>query len=300
MAKHARNFLQGRVNQMDTDDKLQFFNMLLNVAVGPDDRFDMIELSQQMQNKLILLSWQLEPNVKMMLSDLILIGISKNQQHVKSVAANYRKIIPRYASTVRQPSTAAHTNNDATQDIEICQMETIVSSDTNHDDTIDTEALSLIPTVDELCRSPHMFVTRSISVKDFLQKNDLRVIFASSDGHCILHSWTIITGSTLSSIHQSIIDEYLLNREIYAAFLINEDDLHRFLACNEFRLQSIDSVVNMLCNSNNTTAIIVEETQPGQTHFKILRPRSNQSTTTIFLLRKAEHYDAIVSCHSTV
>ena len=156
-------------------------------------------------------------------------------------------------------------------------------------------AVIYIPTVDELSNNTQdEIVSQFISANDFLQFNHLTVRFARSDGHCIMHAWAIATGSSIASIHYTIIDEYLMNRQVYAAFGVTEQDLHTYLESNQFQLQSVDTIINILCNGTNITAIIVEERQRNLTDFKIIRPKSGYSLQTILLLRKAEHYDAIV------
>ena len=87
-----------------------------------------------------------------------------------------------------------------------------------------------------------------------------------------------------------------MNRDRHAQFGVNEDDLQKYVHCNQFQLQSVDTVVNMLSNNSNITAIIVEETEQGvSTDFKIIRSYSRTSERTILLFRKGGHYDAIVS-----
>ena len=162
---------------------------------------------------------------------------------------------------------------------------------------ISADTSNFVPSVVQLCNTRQDFISRNISVQSFLHTNNLTVKYASSDGHCMIHAWLITTGMLMTNIHQCIIDEYLLNRNIYESFGVSEDDLQHYLAFKDYRLHSVDTLLNILCNSTLTTAIVVEERRsPKQvvTDFKIIRPRSGHSQSTIFLLRKNEHYDAIV------
>ena len=152
-----------------------------------------------------------------------------------------------------------------------------------------------IPSVHELISCQEEVVTRSITAKDFMLYNRLKLVLARSDGHCMMIAWSIATGSSMENIHQMIVDEYLLNRLEYAAHSVNEDDLYRYLASKDFQLQSVDNIINILCNSTNTTAVVIEEReQEPITNFMMIRPRSRQSQQTVLLMRKNDHYDAII------
>ena len=321
MTTNAKSFLKSRTNQMDTEQKLLFFTMLQNVAISPDDRFDMIQLSQLTQDKLVEQSWQLEPNTKMMLADIILIGISKNQQLVKSVAANYRKIVPRFASTVltaadhKTDSTAKDSENLKKQDIAMTanedqnmQMDLQLPSfqSTSHSmvPLVQIRATdSNVPSILELESELHHSITRSITLQQFLQLNHLQIVPARGDGHCILNAWSIITGIPNQTIEDFITAEYLVNRALYTAFQVTETDLVNYLRGNQYNLQSVDSIINMICNGMNATAIIIEEDSRMDasntfhytvSNFEIIRPNSGISTKTVVLLKKGQHYDAIV------
>jgi len=111
MMDNAKNFVETRTQHMATKEKLLFFNALVELAKSTDIRLEMIQLSDSCKQKMTKQNGPIEQTIKMMLADLILIGISKNQQHVKAVAANYRKIVPRYASTAKHQDTSDPTIN---------------------------------------------------------------------------------------------------------------------------------------------------------------------------------------------
>jgi hypothetical protein len=111
MMDNAKNFVETRTQHMTTKEKLLFFNALEELSTSTDSRLEMIQLSNSCKEKMKSQSGTIDNTTKMMLADLILIGISKNQQHVKAVAANYRKIVPRYASTAKHHDTSDPTKN---------------------------------------------------------------------------------------------------------------------------------------------------------------------------------------------
>jgi len=90
--EHAKRFVQTRSNVMAQDEKLLFFLSLEEVACSEDvNRLEMLQLSQNVKNKFNMESVALTDQSRIMLADLILIGMNKNQQHVKSIASNFRK-----------------------------------------------------------------------------------------------------------------------------------------------------------------------------------------------------------------
>jgi hypothetical protein len=101
MKEHAKRFVDTRTNVMTADEKIVFFLTLEELACSAhENRLEMIQLSDHVKAKLTAESPSLSDSSRKIIADLILIGMNKNQQHVKSVAVNYRKTVPRYASTV--------------------------------------------------------------------------------------------------------------------------------------------------------------------------------------------------------
>jgi len=103
MMENAKGFVESRTQQMATNEKLRFFSALEQLARSSDNRLEMIQLSDHCKQKMATETSSMDQTIKMLLADMILIGVSKNQQHVKAVAANYRKVVPRYAKTIRRP-----------------------------------------------------------------------------------------------------------------------------------------------------------------------------------------------------
>jgi hypothetical protein len=95
--EHAKRFVETRRNVMTQDEKLLFFLSLEEVACSDDvNRIEMLQLSQSVKNKFNTESVTLSDQSRIMLADLLLIAMNKNQLHLKSIASNFRKshIVP--------------------------------------------------------------------------------------------------------------------------------------------------------------------------------------------------------------
>ena len=91
MNEHAKHFVESRTITMTDNEKVKFFVALQEIASSADvTRLGMLELSDQAKRQLSNKTTKLDNMTKKLLANLILIGISKNQQHVRAVAANYR------------------------------------------------------------------------------------------------------------------------------------------------------------------------------------------------------------------
>jgi hypothetical protein len=92
MTENARRFVEKRTNVMNRDEKTCFFLALEELACSSDvDNLEMIRVSHLVTDNLTRGLPLLSDSARNMLADLILIGMNKNQQHVKAVAANYRR-----------------------------------------------------------------------------------------------------------------------------------------------------------------------------------------------------------------
>lgn len=95
-----------RLLSMNYGTKVALFNDLCEVASEPDGQLEMLKLSANARRKLI--ADDLMETEKMMVADVLLIGINKNEKHVKSIAANYRRTAARTKTTKqRNPSVTA-------------------------------------------------------------------------------------------------------------------------------------------------------------------------------------------------
>lgn len=100
---NAPRFMDKRLLSMNYGTKVALFNDLCEVASQPDGQLEMLKLSANATRKLI--ADDLTDAEKMMVADVLLIGINKNEKHVKSIAANYRKTAARTKIAIpRNPS----------------------------------------------------------------------------------------------------------------------------------------------------------------------------------------------------
>ena len=94
MNENAKTFVEKRTFSVDERTKLRFFNTLCTLAMSRDERLELIELADNLKQK--LRDEFYADDVKKMLGYLILIGISKNEQHVKAISTNYRRVAVRH------------------------------------------------------------------------------------------------------------------------------------------------------------------------------------------------------------
>lgn len=89
---NLNSFVEQRRLKLDEYEKSVFFEALRDVSLEGRNNLDLIQLSDQVRTFLASddIAVQL-PIHNRNFADLILIALSKNQAHVKSVAANYRK-----------------------------------------------------------------------------------------------------------------------------------------------------------------------------------------------------------------
>jgi hypothetical protein len=89
---HLPGFVGKRKLTLNEGEKKLFFNALRNVAKTGKNQLEMLNLSETAKRKLASedVAFRLSINIRNF-ADLILVAINKNQQHVKAVAASYRK-----------------------------------------------------------------------------------------------------------------------------------------------------------------------------------------------------------------
>lgn len=102
--ENATKFVDKRLISMNRETKVALFNDLRGIASQPDSQFEMMNLSANGRKKLVDDDW-LSDDAKMMLADVLLIGVNKNEKHVKAVADNYRQ-----AATKKATSTSSVNN----------------------------------------------------------------------------------------------------------------------------------------------------------------------------------------------
>jgi len=95
MRQNLRDFVENRREILSEDEKMIFFDAIWKLAYSSGKSMEMLQLSDTVITKLC--SQQLadqmhaDRTLSRNIADLILISISKNQQHVKAIAANSQK-----------------------------------------------------------------------------------------------------------------------------------------------------------------------------------------------------------------
>ena len=283
--ENTQSACEKRKLSFSQNQKSVFFTALSQVAHSEDTSLEMLQMSEYAAAKLTGKKYDVEE--EKIFADLILMAINQNQQRIRAVAANYRRKTRsvQHQQSYPEPMDTSSPIDGNDDDMESSNAEFEMES---------SSAVSYVPTVEEICAVDEEYIRFTITAADFIQHNHLRLVFAKSDGHCILHAWSIATGTSIDDIKQNIIDEYLHHVDRYSQFGVNEQELSCYLENHQFELQSVDTVINILSNSTKITAIVMEEHENGSTHFKIIRPNAGRSSATIILCRKAAHYDAVV------
>jgi len=102
MSENATSFVERRTFSVDESTKLRFFDTLC--ALATDERLELIEVSDHLKERLRDAAYQ--DDDRKMLGYLVLIGISKNEQHVKAISTNYRRSAVRRQKEKPLPSSA--------------------------------------------------------------------------------------------------------------------------------------------------------------------------------------------------
>ena len=140
---------------------------------------------------------------------------------------------------------------------------------------------------------------------------EVTVIESPKDGHCMITSFrNSLQHSKCRNIpsHQGILvklrQEIMNNLDFYSDFLaLGENDfiseLDRFIKERSYGNPTADIVLVALANAFKTTVSILEETQSGYAFETLAKNhisprRINSSQYEILILRKVDHYDAII------
>jgi len=94
MRQNLREFVDSRREMLSEREKSIFFNAMPNVAPSDINSIEMLQLTHTVKTKLyseeLTVHIQNDPTYTRNVADLVLVAISKNQQHVKAIAANSR------------------------------------------------------------------------------------------------------------------------------------------------------------------------------------------------------------------
>ena len=111
MQQNLKEFVEKRREMMTEHEKRLFFDALFNVARTNNGGMEMLQLSDTVKTKLCsTFTFSLrhaDKNFTRNIADLLVIGMSKNQQHVKAIATHSRKS----CSAVKTRPTAEHADD---------------------------------------------------------------------------------------------------------------------------------------------------------------------------------------------
>ena len=95
MKRNLPDYVKTRREFLNETEKRVFYDALLNLASSQENRLEMLQMSGQVKAKMLsnALSDKIQQDTefKRNIADLVLISMSKNQQHVKAIAANSSK-----------------------------------------------------------------------------------------------------------------------------------------------------------------------------------------------------------------
>ena len=112
------------------------------------------------------------------------------------------------------------------------------------------------------------------------------------------------TQQPLEQIKNQILQEFNTNRVIYEQAGVELPELERYIRDRNYGLNSVDAVLNMLCNACHINAFVIGQKMdysnphnataiPGVMEVRRTCSHHRQDNEQILLLKSAEHYDAI-------
>jgi hypothetical protein len=112
MLENAKQFVDKRLFALDASKKLKFFAAVHDMALSPDNTLSLLQFSQYAKLGMRMCDiLMMSDDTKIILADLILIGVDNNQQHIRAVASNYREKRCAPSSNI----TAAQSSNEDNQ-----------------------------------------------------------------------------------------------------------------------------------------------------------------------------------------
>jgi len=95
MQQNFKDFVENRREFLFDTEKRNFFHAMQKIAQTDESSMEMLQISDNVKTKLrsynMLTVMPTDENFTRNIADLVLIGMSKNQQHVKAIAANSRR-----------------------------------------------------------------------------------------------------------------------------------------------------------------------------------------------------------------
>ena len=100
-----------------------------------------------------------------------------------------------------------------------------------------------------------------VTASDLIHQLQLHKSPSRPDGPCLLHTWEISTGNHIDNIKQMIVNEFSANFQFYQAYLISEQELHRYLNFNNYDLLKFQQLRSCCCRHFNTFTTCYENTR---------------------------------------
>jgi len=95
MKQNLRDFVEKRREILSEAEKRVFFRAMVSLAHSSEHSMEMLQLSDTVKRKLccneVAVKAECDKTFARNIADLVLVAMSKNQHHVKAVAANSRK-----------------------------------------------------------------------------------------------------------------------------------------------------------------------------------------------------------------
>jgi len=206
----------------------------------------------------------------------------KNTQKIKHLNVERpKRVLKRHAIQQKQPILKDQHSKHSLQHFS--------NQVTQNSQTSNCSFVNITPT--ELIQLDQLSINLDVDFQVYLNLNNLTVVHAQPDGHCLMHAWSLTTGKSLQEVQDIIAAEFILETELYTTFGITEVDLASYINDRQHFLQSVEAVINMLCNTTNTIAVVigqlyqfvqdpsnaaVEYSEPvaNVTEFRQIKPRS--------------------------
>ena len=143
--------------------------------------------------------------------------------------------------------------------------------------------------------------------QSFHMSTNYKVIKAPSDGHCMMHAWSIALKNSREIqdkreyIHLPILiyREFTENINLYKSFVSDTTDIYeevlKYLQDGNYASEVGDLVFQALANITEISAMIyTEDVEGSPVQYSLVKPISGQSKGLINLLKIDQHYDVIV------
>lgn len=112
--ENLQDFVENRREIVDETEKRTFFHAILKLPQSDERGIEMLQLSDTVKTKLcsneVAIQIEHDKTFQRNIADLVLVAMSKNQQHVKAIAANSRKIskVTKPTSPIEEDDAVEH------------------------------------------------------------------------------------------------------------------------------------------------------------------------------------------------